>query len=139
MKQSQNIIQWLRQLTDLETELTKLRTRKSALGEIPEHITALRNLLPTSILGHHDALKERGRLSVAAARNGVCGGCHLGIPKGTVLELRRTRNELTMCNNCGVFLFLPEEELQQEAAAVAEKRGGVKQKARKKAVAEAAA
>lgn len=111
---------------------------KAALGDLPEKIEAVRNLLPTSILSYHDALRARGRVSVAPVRNNVCSSCHLVVPRGTALELRRSHNELTVCNNCGVFIYLPEEE-QQQAAAATTKTTRTRKKATKKVATAAAA
>ena len=116
MEQSQNVVQWLKELTQLEREKSRITKAKGALGDLPQKIDAVRNLLPTSILSYHDALKASGRRSIAPVRNGVCGGCHLAVPRGTALDLRRSNGQLTVCNNCGVFIYLSEEEQQPAVA-----------------------
>lgn len=137
MEQSQNVLQWLKELTQLEAEKSRITKAKAALGDLPQKIEAVRNLLPTSILSYHDALKARGRRSVAPVRNGVCCGCHLAVPRGTALDLRRSNGELTVCNNCGVFIYLAEEEQQPAAVATAAKVSKPRKKAVKKVAAAA--
>ena len=138
MEQSQNVLQWLKELTQLETEKSRLTKAKTALGDLPQKMEAVRNLLPTSILSYHDALKARGRRSIAPVRRGVCGGCHLAVPRGTALDLRRSNGQLTVCNNCGVFIYLAEEEQQPVVVATTEKAVKTRKKAVKKVAAAAA-
>ena len=65
--------------------------------------------VPTGILESFDRWVGRGKKAVAIVRNGVCGECHLRLPSGTLAGLAYT-TELHNCNNCGRFLFLPEDE-----------------------------
>ena len=62
-------------------------------------------------LGYYDNRKARGKLGIAAVRRGVCGACHLAIPSGRVADLRRKPGELNVCDNCGIFIYLTEDEL----------------------------
>src|SRR5258708_24616329 len=75
-----------------------------------DKIESLRAPLPTSILGHYDGRKARGKLAIAPVRGGVCGACHLSIPSGRLSDLRRKPGELNDCGNCGEFIFLTEDE-----------------------------
>jgi len=109
MSQAQNIILSLRRLASLETDERKSTKQDSKHAALMEQIDALRGLLPTSILGHHDRLKARGKPSVAAVSHGVCGWCHLTIPCGRLADLRRTADALNVCDNCGVFVYLADE------------------------------
>jgi len=79
-------------------------------------VNSLRELIPTSILRHYDHLKTRGKRSVAAARRGVFGSCHLAFPSGSLASLRRTNETLNVCVNCGAFVYLAEEEPVNGAA-----------------------
>lgn len=40
---------------------------------------------------------------------GVCGACHLAIPRGRLGDLRKIREDLNVCDHCGVFIYLEEE------------------------------
>ena len=72
-------------------------------------VVHLREQVPAPILGHFDRLIARGKKGVAVARNGACGECHLRLPSGTIAALAYT-NEVHLCDNCGRYLYLPEEE-----------------------------
>lgn len=110
VKKHQNITQSLRQLDALEKELSHLPADKSQSTGLTRQIGSLRALIPTAILTHHDRMKARGKQSVAPVRNGVCGACHLAIPRGHVIRLRDP-DELNVCDSCGAFIYLAEEEL----------------------------
>ena len=72
-------------------------------------VLQLREQVPAPILGHFDRLIARGKKGVAVARNGACGECHLRLPCGTVAALAY-RDEVHLCDNCGRYLYLPENE-----------------------------
>ena len=76
-----------------------------------DKIESLRAPLPTSILGHYDRRQARGQLSIAPVRRGVCGACHLSMPSGRLADVHRKRGELNVCDNCGVFIYLIEDDL----------------------------
>ncbi len=72
-------------------------------------ILGLREGVPTAILARFDRLIARGKKGVAIARNGACGECHLRVPLGALASLAYT-NEVHVCDNCGRYLYLPENE-----------------------------
>lgn len=109
MNQAQNIIPRLKQLSGLERDLRQVKEKSSAGQSLAAEIAALRELLPTSILAHHDSFRRRGKSSVAAVVRGVCRGCHLALPRGRVTDLQRIPNDLSVCDNCGAFIYLAEE------------------------------
>ena len=111
MNQAANILQSLRKLVHLDAELSKLSAYPERLQEMKHKIESVRAPLPTSILGHYDRCKARGKLSVASVRHGVCGACHLSIPSGRLADLFRKPAELNVCDNCGVFIYPDAEEL----------------------------
>jgi len=113
MNQAQNIMPRLRELTQLERAQRQLNEGSNAGKSIAAEIASLRNLLPTSILAHHDSLRVRGKPSIAPVSRGVCGGCHLALPRGRVADLRREPDNLNVCDNCGVFIYLAEEQPPQ--------------------------
>jgi len=93
-------------LNDLEAKPTPACVKDLSSGEKNLAIAHFREILPTSLLGHHDSRIARGKRSLAAVKNGVCGGCHLALPSG-----HRTRKAsgdlLDVCDNCGIFLEWP--------------------------------
>lgn len=72
-------------------------------------IRALREKVPLPILTHFDRLIVRGKKGVAIARGGVCSECHLLISSGTLASLAYAC-EIHTCENCGRYLYLPEDE-----------------------------
>jgi len=109
MNQAQNIIPRLKQLTGLERDLRQVKEKSSVGQTLAAEIAVLRELLPTSILAHHDSFRRRGKSSIAAVVRGVCRGCHLALPRGRVTELQRIPDDLSVCDNCGVFIYLADE------------------------------
>lgn len=128
MNQAQNIIPRLRQLVELERVQRQLKKNSGASGSRTAEIESLRALLPTSILSHHDALRARGKISVAPVTRGVCGACHLSIPRGHLGQLRRVADDLSVCDHCGVFIYLADED-QPAAATVPKSAAAGKKKA----------
>ena len=110
MNQAADILKRLRKLAEFDAELQKLSNETEEYEEMRDKIQSLRAPLPTSILGHYDGRKARGKLAIAPVRGGVCGACHLSIPSGRLSDLRRKPGELNLCDNCGVFIFLTEDE-----------------------------
>jgi len=111
MNHATNILQTLRKVVQFDAELRKLSTDTEEYREMRDKIEFLRAPLPTSILIHYDGRKARGKLSIATVRRGVCGACHLSIPTSRLADLRHKRGELNVCDNCGVFIYLSEDEL----------------------------
>ena len=110
MNQAANILRSLRKLTEFDTALGKLSRDTEQYQEMLDKIESQRAPLPTSILGHYDRRKARGKLAIAPVLRGVCGACHLSIPSGRVADLRRKPVELNVCDNCGAFIYLLEDE-----------------------------
>jgi len=110
MSQAANILKSLRKLDEFDTALRKLSDQTEEYGETQDKIGSLRALLPTSILIHYDGRKARGKLAIAPVRRGVCGACHLSMASGRLSDLRRKPGELNVCDNCGVFIYLAEDE-----------------------------
>jgi hypothetical protein len=49
-------------------------------------------------------------LCIAAVIGAVCGACYLGLPSGRLADLRRHPKELSVCDHCGAFIYLPEDK-----------------------------
>lgn len=69
----------------------------------------IREQIPSPVLAHYERLVLRGKKGVAIARNGACSECHLRIPSGTLASLIAD-NEAQLCDNCGRYLYLQENE-----------------------------
>lgn len=82
---------------------------RSRRSESKAEMEKLRETVPTPILAHYERLVLRGKKGVAIARNGVCGECHLRIISSKLIGLVYT-NEVHLCDNCGRYLYLPEDE-----------------------------
>jgi predicted nucleic acid-binding Zn-ribbon protein len=113
MNQVQNIIPRLRQLAELEKTQRQLKESSSAGQSLVVEIESLRELLPTSILAHHDSFRARGKLTIAPVTRGICGACHIALPRGHAAALRRVADDLSVCDNCGVFIYLVDESQGQ--------------------------
>ncbi|HYY29147.1 MAG TPA: C4-type zinc ribbon domain-containing protein [Chthoniobacterales bacterium] len=124
MNQATNILQSLRKLAQFDAEFGKLSSETEQYQEMQDKIESLRAPLPTSILSHYDQRRARGKLSIAPVRGGVCGACHLSIPSGRLADLRRKPRELNVCDNCGVFIYLTEDELVPPSASVSNRNPG---------------
>jgi len=70
---------------------------------------ALRAKVPAGVLEKFDRLTGRGKKPVAIVRGAVCGECHLRLSSGTLASLAYT-TEIHYCDNCGRFLYLPQDE-----------------------------
>lgn len=106
MNDSKTVIERLREVIALECKVEALGDNGVSVGKaLAQEMTEARALIPTAILGHHDRMHARGKKSVAAVRNGVCGACHLHLPISHAISLNPT-HDLEVCDNCGVFLYV---------------------------------
>jgi predicted nucleic acid-binding Zn-ribbon protein len=112
MNQALNIIPRLRRLAELEAANRGIRIKRdrASSASLAAEIESVRATLPTSILNHHDARRARGKVSVAPVTRGICRACHIAIPRSRLAELRRVVDELNVCDHCGVFIYLGEED-----------------------------
>ena len=120
--QTPNFLIWLRQLSDLESARKRLNKKSGEFAETTLQIELLRGRLPTAILGYYDQRCARGKPGIARVRNGVCGGCHLSLPRGRAVELRGNSEVLSVCDNCGVFIFQDEEAPESVPAPIPVRR-----------------
>jgi hypothetical protein len=82
---------------------------RSRSFESKAQVEKLRENVPAPILVRYDRLVLRGKKGVAIARNGVCSECHLRITGGRLITLVYS-DEVQVCDNCGRYLYLPENE-----------------------------
>ena len=67
----------------------------------------LRAHVPTAILGHFDRMLAQKKTGIAPLRNGVCGGCHIRIPRAHIAGIRGS-HELDVCDQCSTFIYSEE-------------------------------
>src|ERR1039458_9640496 len=94
------LLQNLVELQSLEFEKITGKAAEPAIAE-------LRGKIPPQILGHYDRLVAHGKKGLAAVHGQVCTGCHMQVPLGVVLTLKRGQ-DIQLCENCGRYLYLPE-------------------------------
>lgn len=116
MTTTQNILVWLRRLSDLDTVKRRMEPTSPELPAITSELEAMRERLPTAILKHYDERRSRGKPAVAPVNGGICGGCHISLPSGRLAELRRADGTLHVCDNCGVIIFLGVENQEEPLA-----------------------
>ncbi|MCE0523826.1 MAG: hypothetical protein LV480_13040 [Methylacidiphilales bacterium] len=109
MNFSQQVLHDIRELHRLEGRAQTPGAKRSWSSSTYKEIEELRKRIPTSILGHYDRLRLRGKESVAPVRRDVCGACHLQIPRGVVLHMQGS-HEMGICDHCSAFIYLPEPE-----------------------------
>jgi predicted nucleic acid-binding Zn-ribbon protein len=90
----------------LALQALELGTKPLTLAQEAQ-IVKLREQVPLAILTHFTRLIARGKKGVAITRAGVCSECHLRVTPGTLASLAYT-TEIHYCDNCGRYLYLPE-------------------------------
>lgn len=111
------LLQNLIRLQSLEFE----ETAEKAVGVTIEE---LRAKIPAQILGHYDRLVAQGKKGVTAIRGQVCSSCHIRVPIGTIMTLKRGE-DIQLCENCGRYLYLT-DPVEPAAPPVAAPRRGRK-------------
>lgn len=106
-------------------KLQALEFNEPVESDAEKRIAELRAKIPAPVLGHYDRLMTRGKKGAAAIHNQVCTGCHVQVPRSTVLTLMHN-TDIQICENCGRYLYLP------EPAEAAEPTATKKSKPRKK-------
>jgi predicted nucleic acid-binding Zn-ribbon protein len=110
------LLQNLIKLQSIEFEET---TEKIAGATTAE----LRGKIPPQILGHYDRLVAQGKKGVTAVRGQVCSSCHIRVPIGAIMTLKRGE-DIQLCENCGRYLYLTDPaETEAPPPAAPAKRG----------------
>jgi hypothetical protein len=100
----------MRQIMENLFKLQKLELQSDKLSSGDQaKILKLREHVPEAILTHFSRVIARGKTAVSPARNGVCTECHLKITSGSLARLAHA-GIVHVCDNCGRYLFLPENE-----------------------------
>ena len=92
----------------LTVQKVRLQNRTLTPEQEMENERLLANV-PVMVLEKFNRFISRGKKGVATVRNGVCGECHLQLPSGTLAGMAYT-TEVHHCDNCGRFLYLPQNE-----------------------------
>lgn len=111
----------LHQLLELQT----LDADKTESKQVAAAKAALRAKIPPQVLGHYDRLADRGKKPLAAVNGQVCAGCHMRVPLGAIMTLKRG-DDIQLCESCGRYIYLPPEAATPAVAPLAEppkKRG----------------
>jgi hypothetical protein len=98
-------------MNELLQNLLKLQTLEFDVivdPEMEKEVNELRARIAPPILAHYDRLLAQGKKGLAAVRNQVCTGCHIRVPRAFVLALMHG-DDIQICENCGRYLFLPEQ------------------------------
>ena len=81
----------------------------SATPERNAVVGSLRQQVPEPVLAHYLRRIEQGDKGVAEVRNGVCSCCHMRVPSSVLGALLKP-HDLLLCETCGAYLYLPQEE-----------------------------
>jgi predicted nucleic acid-binding Zn-ribbon protein len=89
-------------------ELQALEFEATVKPNTEELIRELREKIPAPVLSHYQRLCDSGKKGVALLRNQTCSACHVQVPLGVALNLKRG-TDVCLCGNCGRYLYLPKE------------------------------
>ncbi len=90
-------------------ELQTLEFDETIHPKTKEAIAKIRAKIPKPVLAHYDRLGDRGKKGVALLNKHTCGACHMNVPVGVILDLKRSK-DVCLCGSCGRYLYLPEEK-----------------------------
>jgi predicted nucleic acid-binding Zn-ribbon protein len=102
----------LRQLDELGGTRDALKTKSTQFAALSAKIDELRQQLPTAILKHYDQRRALNKPAIAAVKRGICGGCHISMTRSSAVNLQRNDGKLNVCENCGVFIYLDDNEIE---------------------------
>ncbi len=103
MSDSREVIEALLKLQEAQTRANL------APGQDNAATKKLRKLVPPQIQGHYDRLTARGKKGVAVVRNSTCTGCFMKVALSS-LQILRNKRDIRLCDTCGRYLYLPEDE-----------------------------
>lgn len=78
-------------------------------------IKKLRAEIPEPIVRHYDRIRGSGKTGVALVKNFSCSGCHMSVTIGDYNKIL-AGDDLTLCQHCGRYLIVLEEEVQKSEA-----------------------
>lgn len=95
----------------LMSVLLQIQQYQLEMGKDPEKdatLAGLRATVPSHILAHMDRWFARGKKALAVAVDGSCATCHMSLPIGVIVTLRRG-SDIQLCGSCGRYLYLIEQ------------------------------
>ena len=100
-------------MNELIQNLLQLQTLE--FSETPDDnsatmIAALRTKIPAQMARHYDRFRERGKKGLVVVNDQVCAGCHMRLPLGVIMTLKRGQ-DIQLCGSCGRYLYLPDQAL----------------------------
>lgn len=107
------VLRALIDLNRLEDELRALGPRSQRKEALAAQISDERTKVPPFILAHHDRVRARGRMSTVPVKDWVCRSCFISVPSGLRTKLA-SRDDICVCENCGAYIYLPNEQEQAE-------------------------
>lgn len=108
------MLEWEKQMADKKQQYEKQRQESAqtaaalekAMKEIDETVRSLAVKVSLPVLDKYRELHRKMRFPIAKAKNGICGGCHRGLP---VTQISCQTAALIYCDNCGRILLIGEE------------------------------
>lgn len=98
-------------LNDLEDIIGSMGPRSKKRQEAEVEANKILEMLPRFIRSHHERIRKLGRKSVAKVNHWICQSCFISVPVGARSALARG-TDLSVCENCGAYLYMPEGELE---------------------------
>lgn len=100
----------LLKLNEADRELRRTGLPAEKQAELLERVAALKRVLPTALVSHHERMVRAGRESVAAlSGTSSCSGCHMKLPVGLLADLSKP-GRISVCPHCGSIVFKPAAE-----------------------------
>lgn len=100
----------------LDDEEREIQAREAELTAEIERLNDLRTQLGPEIgpelLNHYERVAKRRRPAVVLVKDELCGGCRVGIPPQTFIEIQRCEKVVT-CGNCARILLHEERVASQ--------------------------
>jgi predicted nucleic acid-binding Zn-ribbon protein len=91
-------------------QLLESEQNESDEASLRSQIDEVRSLVPENLLRHFDRLYEHGKSPLTEiSPSGACGSCHLKLPAGDALRVRRSSetDKVAVCPFCGCLLYEP--------------------------------
>jgi predicted nucleic acid-binding Zn-ribbon protein len=109
MRESAQVLMALQELEIVRQESTIVHgsAADAKMTEIGPKIADLRSRVPSAVLRRFDGYRRQHGAAIVREVDGVCLGCHLGVPVGELNRMRKGEIDW-LCPNCGRFLLLSE-------------------------------
>jgi predicted nucleic acid-binding Zn-ribbon protein len=98
----------MKEIMQILLEVQSLDMKQTQSTAATEALTVLRSKIPEGILARYDRLRSRGKTGIAPVSHETCSACHMHVRLATILTLKHGDTPQA-CDNCGRYLYLPEE------------------------------